>query len=111
DRQIRDEFVQQVFASAKLPLARIPVQASYVTAQLNTLLRQQAGLNDINVRASSAPAAPVVMTPRCPKCGTEMVLRTAKSGANAGGQFWGCPDYPHCRGIVSYETTSATVST
>ena len=32
----------------------------------------------------------------CPKCEKEMVLRTAKKGAGAGGQFWGCSAYPKC---------------
>ena len=35
-----------------------------------------------------------------------MVLRTAARGANQGGKFWGCPNYPRCRGIVKYETCS-----
>ena len=35
--------------------------------------------------------------PICPRCGKAMVLRTAKSGPNSGGQFWGCPGYPRCR--------------
>jgi hypothetical protein len=34
---------------------------------------------------------------KCPKCGKPMVLRTAKRGANAGNQFWGCSAYPKCR--------------
>lgn len=42
-------------------------------------------------------------TPRCPKCGSEMALRTARSGVNQGEQFWGCSDYPRCRGIVKHE--------
>lgn len=29
-----------------------------------------------------------------------MILRTAKGGANQGGQFWGCGNYPRCRGIL-----------
>lgn len=37
--------------------------------------------------------------PSCPKCGGSMVRRTAKSGANAGNSFWGCSQYPACRGI------------
>lgn len=37
--------------------------------------------------------------PTCPKCGSNMVRRTANSGNNAGGQFWGCSQYPNCRGI------------
>ena len=37
--------------------------------------------------------------PSCPKCGSAMVKRVAKSGANAGNTFWGCSQYPNCRGI------------
>ncbi|MDB6065694.1 MAG: Restriction endonuclease [Pedosphaera sp.] len=33
----------------------------------------------------------------CPKCESRMVLRTAKKGPNAGGNFWGCSRYPKCR--------------
>ncbi|MCB0066647.1 MAG: topoisomerase DNA-binding C4 zinc finger domain-containing protein, partial [Caldilineaceae bacterium] len=29
-----------------------------------------------------------------------------KSGANSGGQFWGCTNYPKCRGIVQYQPTA-----
>lgn len=34
----------------------------------------------------------------CPLCSRHMVRRTAKRGANAGGEFWGCSGYPSCRG-------------
>lgn len=34
---------------------------------------------------------------KCPKCGGRMVMRTAKRGANAGNQFWGCSAYPACK--------------
>lgn len=37
--------------------------------------------------------------PSCPQCGKPMVLRTAKTGKNAGNQFWGCSDYPECKGV------------
>lgn len=33
----------------------------------------------------------------CPKCGGKLVLRTAKKGANAGSQFYGCSNYPNCK--------------
>lgn len=36
--------------------------------------------------------------PMCPNCGSAMVGRTAKRGANAGSQFWGCSQYPRCCG-------------
>ena len=34
----------------------------------------------------------------CPLCSKAMVRRTARRGANAGGEFWGCTGYPACRG-------------
>ena len=37
----------------------------------------------------------------CPKCGAELVLRTAKKGSNAGNQFYGCSNFPKCRYIQS----------
>lgn len=33
----------------------------------------------------------------CPRCGAELVLRTAKRGENAGNQFYGCSNYPKCK--------------
>lgn len=37
--------------------------------------------------------------PPCPQSGKAMVLRTAKTGANAGKSFLGCSDYPECKGV------------
>lgn len=80
--------------------------------KLQGLLRQaQAG----TVRSPALPAAPasfarpaadspvqsnVTALPaaNCPLCAKTMVRRTAKRGANAGGEFWGCMGYPACRG-------------
>jgi ssDNA-binding Zn-finger/Zn-ribbon topoisomerase 1 len=44
--------------------------------------------------------------PTCPEpeCQSPMVLRTARRGRNAGGEFWGCSQYPKCRGTRSVET-------
>lgn len=33
----------------------------------------------------------------CPKCGSNLVQRTAKKGPNAGSKFLGCENYPKCR--------------
>lgn len=35
----------------------------------------------------------------CPKCGSQMVLRTVKNGTRAGNNFWGCSQFPQCRTI------------
>ena len=37
----------------------------------------------------------------CPVCGGELVLRTARRGANAGKQFYGCSGFPKCRYILN----------
>lgn len=50
------------------------------------------------VTPSSPPSVAAGAT-ACPACGSGMVKRTAKKGANAGGQFWGCSQYPSCRGV------------
>ncbi|MBV7528412.1 MULTISPECIES: nuclease-related domain-containing protein [unclassified Pseudomonas] len=34
---------------------------------------------------------------KCPKCGSALLIRTVKSGPNAGQQFWGCSAFPKCR--------------
>ncbi len=40
---------------------------------------------------------------KCPKCGSELVLRTAKKGSNAGKQFFGCSAFPKCKYIQNIE--------
>ena len=45
-------------------------------------------------------------SPDCPRCGVGMVRRTARRGPNQGNQFWGCPKYPKCRGVI-YGSASA----
>jgi restriction system protein len=37
-------------------------------------------------------------SPACPVCQSAMVRRTAKRGANSGNEFWGCSQYPGCKG-------------
>lgn len=37
--------------------------------------------------------------PVCPKCGSSMVMRTAKKGTMTGSNFWGCSTYPNCNAI------------
>jgi len=101
NRQIRDENVDNVFSAANLPLVRIPVRSSYSTSDLDSILRQHVpsimGKTPNQVMTIENESVP----PLCPKCGSEMVLREAKRGSNKGEQFWGCPNYPRCRGIVT----------
>lgn len=34
---------------------------------------------------------------QCPRCGSELVRRTARKGRNAGSEFFGCAAFPGCR--------------
>ncbi len=63
------------------------------------LLEMVAGVQVLpNIKKASAHQQPVASTPECPLCGSEMIKRTARKGANAGNEFWGCSAYPGCRG-------------
>jgi len=39
-------------------------------------------------------------TKSCSKCNSDMVLRKATKGKNAGNEFWGCSAFPKCRNVV-----------
>lgn len=115
DRQERDEFVDQVFVAAGLPLHRQRVRRAYdlhaLSARLRALAGQEGGptaatssVADAGALQGTAPPGPAPMAevgaPPCPKCGQPMVLRTARRrGRHQGEQFWGCPNYPRCRGM------------
>jgi len=110
----RDELVDRACASAALPLLRVPAARSYVPADLRARL---AGLMTGGADAPATPNVAAAITtqadsqagpettgsPRCPECGTGMVLRTARSGPQSGQQFWGCTRFPACRGEIPYK--------
>ena len=45
-----------------------------------------------------------IKAPSCPLCGGEMVLRQARKSTHTGDHFWGCKNYPSCRGIVPFSS-------
>jgi restriction system protein len=49
-------------------------------------------------QSSAQETAAPAQSPTCPACSKPMVRRSAKRGANAGGELWGCTGYPACRG-------------
>lgn len=46
------------------------------------------------------------MEPTCPKCSSPMVVRTARRGKNAGSKFYGCSQYPTCKGTLPFGPNS-----
>jgi len=98
DRQERGDFVNHVFKAANLPLVHFPVQRSYSQNELRSKLSTYIS----NTKTSKEQTdQSQVLSPNCPKCGSEMVLRIAKRGENQGEKFWGCSRYPECRGILN----------
>ena len=62
---------------------------------LHALIR---GVGAPSKAASAAPTIKPEDAPACPVCQSAMVKRTAKRGANSGNAFWGCSQYPGCKG-------------
>jgi restriction system protein len=62
------------------------------------LLTLVQGVQSSNVHRSTAAPTARPAARACPKCGSVIVVRTAKRGANAGNSFWGCSTYPSCNG-------------
>ena len=55
---------------------------------------------------SSQPAVPLIaivprseIAPACLQCGSSMLKRMVRKGSNAGSEFWGCSNFPTCRGV------------
>ena len=78
-QQRRDQFKNQVFGVAVLPLLRFSVKASFDVDTIRTRIE------------TYMPVAPL-----CPKCGVRMEIKTAQKGWYAGQSFWGCVNYPEC---------------
>lgn len=72
-----DENVQQIVASIRNGM--LP----------QTWATRRQHVTDLKERFSSKST--------CAKCGGALILRTAKSGGNAGSQFYGCAKFPACR--------------
>ncbi len=62
---------------------------------LHALIR---GVSVPGKAASDSPAVATASALACPVCQSAMVKRTAKRGVNAGNAFWGCSQYPACKG-------------
>ncbi len=94
----RGKPIELIDGKALVQLIRaVKSEAVAVRYQASGRFAQPPVANVLNVQMAASGSA----VPFCPKCGTPMVMRTAKRGPNAGGQFWGCSRYPACEGVVS----------
>jgi hypothetical protein len=93
----RDEFMENLFASANLPLVHVLVRQTYdvpaLAAQFRDALKKARLENPLDDAAGFSPV--------CPHCGITMVLRFYKDGPKKGQQYYGCLNFPACVEVVS----------
>ena len=93
DRQIQGlerQFVESGGYSERLAAARLEKRR-----QISSDQTDRSDPTDRSDKAKTQPSAP-----SCSVCGKAMVLRTARKGAKAGSQFWGCSGYPECKATL-----------
>ena len=94
-----EELPRVLRQTGRRALSRRQVRALY--ARLEPYTRATRSQKRAHVRQvrriEREQAKPWGLPGRCPWCGAELVLRTARQGSNAGRRFYGCSRYPDCR--------------
>ncbi len=94
-----DQFMEDIFMGAGVPLVHIPSSDHYDMKDVISLF-QLAVTKSRNTLVHKGSDA-VDSVPMCPVCGKLMVLRTFRSGPHAGQLYYGCVDSPKCPGHVA----------
>ena len=94
-----DQFMQDLFLSAGIPLVHIPLSERYVQHDVAELF--QLAVLKVKDSAPLRASGKSDSVPMCPVCGRMMVLRIHRDGPNAGRKFYGCMDSPKCNGVVA----------
>jgi restriction system protein len=101
DRQLHElerQFVEGGGYSEQLAAARLEKRRRHQRAFART--DQSDPTDKSDPTDQSDRKNPQTASPTCVACGKPMVLRTARKGARAGSQFWGCTGYPQCRATL-----------
>ena len=98
DTRESDQFMEDLFLGAGLPLVLIPAAERYKIVELVDQFKQALlKVKDTgSLRATDKPDS----VPMCPVCGRMMVLRIRRDGPDAGKKYYGCLDNPYCPGVV-----------
>src|SRR6266540_3404664 len=70
---------------------RLKLERAVIRAIRSARARRQTANSTANANESAS-------TPHCPLCNALMVKRVARHGPDASSTFWGCTNYPKCRG-------------
>ena len=93
-----DQFIEDLFLTAGLPLVQVPADNRYEINMLVALFQQGIAKSKQIERKLADVGRDSV--PMCPVCGKMMVLRTHRTGAEAGQLYYGCIDNPSCPGAI-----------
>lgn len=96
-----DQFMENLFLSAGLPLVHVPSSDRYMERDLTELF--QLSLMKVKETAPLRATTDTDSVPMCPVCGRMMVLRIHRSGPNAGKRYYGCMDSPKCNGVIAID--------
>jgi hypothetical protein len=96
-----DQFMGQLFLSARLPLVHIQSGERYSEQDLSELF--ELAVTKVKETGPLRATAKTDSVPMCPVCGKMMVLRIHRDGLDAGKKYYGCMDSPKCSGIVKID--------
>ena len=102
-----DQFTQALFGKAESVIIVCAILILVVGIPLYWLrLKLERSLTDVirsararrQTQKSAANTNLSETVPHCPVCNALMVKRLARRGSRSGSTFWGCSNYPKCRG-------------
>ena len=96
-----DQYMEDLFLSAGLPLIHVPSSESYKLSDLVHLF--QLAVMKVKEAENLREDDSSDSSPSCPKCGLTMVLRIHRSGFQAGKRYYGCMNAPTCSGEVAID--------
>jgi hypothetical protein len=94
-----DQFMEDLFLSAGLPLVHAPSDDHYSEDDLAELF--QGAITKVKETGSLRAAAKTDSVPMCPVCGRMMVLRVHRNGPSAGRSITDAWIVPGCSGVVA----------
>lgn len=94
DEDISKEEVHWIYDMLK-PLT--DVTEAEKQAHIENINNRQKPISNFNIVQSFQNITVSVDDKICPRCGSKLVIRTAKRGPNVGNRFYGCSSYPKCR--------------
>jgi hypothetical protein len=94
-----DQFMEDLFLTAGLPLVQITSNDHYDISEIVSIF--QTSLAKVKQMERRLADVSLDSIPMCPVCGKMMVLRTHRSGPPEGEIYYGCIDNPTCPGQVA----------